>query len=325
MKFRAIAVASERTDNTGRAVGTVELECTPEGLSVVYSGVGSFNEGYAPGPLTTGTSVLAPWSQVLEAQFEGERLFLSLDPALSPHHRLLLSTFRAARRCTTTSSIGVASWSASPPSAAAVITALLGFALVIRLAPERGPALSIVIATLAAGAVLTLSFFADRLLVFGGEATENARHLLAGELASHLPRLLHVPEPAKPPRAPRTLAQFQGLLPRTTFAIVVTLAASGLGTVLMARYLIQNEPEPQPIAHSARDARPAHPNPTKPSATRRACAAAPARATPRKPLQRPRKPLWLQPRTATWASAKRASAGGRIHRSGTSPCHASAF
>ena len=58
---------------------------------------------------------------------------------------------------------------------------------------------------------------------------------LPNTLRPHLPRLLHVPEAPKPGRPPRTFAQFQGLLPRTTFAIVVTLAASGLGTVLMAR------------------------------------------------------------------------------------------
>src|SRR5690606_26789490 len=47
-----------------------------------------------------------------------------------------------------------------------------------------------------------------------------------------------------PKRAPPSFAQFQGLLPRTTFAIVVTLAATGLGTVLMARYVLRNTPEP---------------------------------------------------------------------------------
>jgi hypothetical protein len=320
MKFRAIAVASERTDNTGRAVGTVELECTPGGLSVVYFGVGSFTEGYAPGPLTNGTSVFVPWNQVLEAQFEGERLFLSLDPALTPHHRMLLSHFSSGaavhhhelyRRRLLVRIAG---------GAAAAIVALLGFALVVRLAPERGPALSIVIATLAAGVVLAIAFFADRLLVFGGEASENARLLLGGELASHLPRLLHVPEPEKPARAPRTLAQFQGLLPRTTFAIVVTLAASGLGTVLMARYLIQNDPERQPATRSddiRRRAPEAEPSDVRASgADSLAPAAAPKAAAhaPRKPAsdaaraaessvtvgepclcRRPDSPLWDEP------------------------------
>lgn len=244
MKFRAIAVASERTDNTGRAVGTVELECTPEGLSVVYFDVGSFAEGYVPGALTRGTSVLVPWDQVLEAYFEGERLYLSLDPKLTPHHRLLLDHFSSGapihhhelyrRRVL----IRVAG------AAAAAIAGLLGFALVSRFAPERGPALSIVLSALAAATVLAIAFFADRLLVYGGEAAEHARFLLKGELASYLPGLRHVPEPETPKRAPPSFAQFQGLLPRTTFAIVVTLAATGLGTVLMARYVLRNTPEP---------------------------------------------------------------------------------
>ena len=37
-------MASERSN----AVGTVELECTPSGLSLVYLGVGAWSKGYAP-------------------------------------------------------------------------------------------------------------------------------------------------------------------------------------------------------------------------------------------------------------------------------------
>src|SRR3954467_4952240 len=89
MKVRAVAVASERIN----AIGTVELECTPHGLMLVHLGVGSFSEHYAPGALTTGTRVLVPWAAIERAEADGDRLFLAFDPALSPHHRLLLANF----------------------------------------------------------------------------------------------------------------------------------------------------------------------------------------------------------------------------------------
>ncbi|HEY3497471.1 MAG TPA: hypothetical protein VGK73_22395, partial [Polyangiaceae bacterium] len=93
MKVRAVAVASERSN----AIGTVELECTPHGLVLVHLGVGAFSEDYAPGALTSGTRVLVPWAAFETAVVEGERLFLAFDPALSPHHRLLLSNFSSGR------------------------------------------------------------------------------------------------------------------------------------------------------------------------------------------------------------------------------------
>src|SRR5215470_4741263 len=89
MKVRAVAVASERSN----AIGTVELECTPHGLVLVHLGVGSFCEDYAPAALTTGTRVLVPWAAIDHADIEADRLFLAFDPALSPHHRLLLANF----------------------------------------------------------------------------------------------------------------------------------------------------------------------------------------------------------------------------------------
>ena len=89
MKFRAVAAASSLSN----AVGTVELECTPHGLSVVYLGVGAYAEGFAPGALTHGTGVLVPWNGVKEARLQGDRLYLALDPGATPHHRLWLANF----------------------------------------------------------------------------------------------------------------------------------------------------------------------------------------------------------------------------------------
>ncbi len=89
MKVRATAVAAERAN----AIGSVELECTPHGLSVAYLGVGAFSEGYAPGALTMGTRITVPWAKVQEARVEGDQLFFAFDPELTPHHRMVLTAF----------------------------------------------------------------------------------------------------------------------------------------------------------------------------------------------------------------------------------------
>ena len=89
MLVRATAIATDRSN----AIGTVELQCTPHGLVIVYLGVGAFSEGYAPGALTMGTRVTVPWSEVYEARVEGDQLFLSLEPARTPHHLLTLVNF----------------------------------------------------------------------------------------------------------------------------------------------------------------------------------------------------------------------------------------
>src|SRR5688572_2730975 len=138
MKVRAVAVASERSN----AIGTVELECTPHGLSLVHLGVGAFSEDYAPAALTSGTRVLVPWSAVDEAQIEGERLFLTFDPALSPHHRLLLGSFSAGRTAEPGTIKRQRAVVRAAAFAAALVVGLVGAELAARVV-GLGPALAV--------------------------------------------------------------------------------------------------------------------------------------------------------------------------------------
>jgi hypothetical protein len=284
VKVRAVALASERSN----AIGTVELECTPHGLMLVHLGVGAFSEDYAPGALTSGTRVLVPWAAFEHAVLEGDRLFLAFDPALSPHHRLLLANFSSGR-------------SAEPSAirrqravvrAGAFAFALLGGAVAALLAGRltgAGPALAVGAAVAGALAVLLVGLLTDRLIAYGGVPPEGVREAFEFELANYLPALGRAePPPAKKLR-PLTLAELQGLLPRTTFAVVVTLTASGLAALLLARYAL--EEEPARAAHASRERRVApeaaeaaedapapprvRPRPAKPPAAS-AAAAAPA-------------------------------------------------
>lgn len=250
MKVRAVAVASERSN----AIGTVELECTPHGLSLVHLGVGSFSEDYAPGALTSGTRVLVPWSAVDEARIEGERLFLSFDPALSPHHRLLLGSFSAGRSAEPATIKRQRAIVRAASGAAALVFGLVGAELASRVV-GLGPALAVGAGVMGACGVLLVGLLADRLLAFGGVPPDAVRFELERELDTYLPKLERADAP--PPRKVRrvTLAELQGLLPRTTFAIVVTLTASGLAAVLVAHWTLHDEARASALAEPRRPAR----------------------------------------------------------------------
>lgn len=239
MKVRAVAVASERSN----AIGTVELECTPHGLVLVHLGVGSFAEDYAPAALTTGTRVLVPWAAIDHADVEGERLFLAFDPVLSPHHRLLLANFSSGRSAEPRTIKRQRTIVRVAAIAAAGILGLTGAELARRLF-GTGPALAAGIALGAAIVVLLLGLLTDRLLAYGGQPPDAVREAFEREMDTYLPALERSEQPPAPSRFKGfTLAELQGFLPRTTFAIVVTLTASGLAAVLVAHRTLSGQPE----------------------------------------------------------------------------------
>jgi len=239
MKVRAIAVASERSN----AIGTVELECTPHGLVLVHLGVGSFSEDYAPAALTTGTRVLVPWAAIDHADVEGEHLFLAFDSALSPHHRLLLAHFSSGRAAEPRTIKRQRTIVRVAAATAAGILGLTGAELSRRLLGS-GPALATGIALGGAIFVLLVGLLADRLLAYGGQPPDGVREAFEREMDTYLPALERSEQPPAPPRFKGfSLAELQGLLPRTTFAIVVTLTASGLAAVLVAHRTLSGQPD----------------------------------------------------------------------------------
>lgn len=236
MRYRAVAVASERSN----AVGTVELECTPHGLFVAYLGVGAFSEGYAPAALTSGTGLTVPWPSISEARVEGDQVLIAFDHRLTPLNRLLLMHFNTGR--------------ALPPeelarrrlivrlaaAAAALAALLIVAALLLRGSPEIGAAGALFVAVLAALVLVGVGFAVDRNLAEQGDE----REALSGfslELTQYLPTLVRLPRAPTPPRKLPELSDLSGLLPRTTLAIVITLSAGALGVLLVARWVTTHE------------------------------------------------------------------------------------
>jgi hypothetical protein len=265
MRYRAVAVPSPDSN----AVGTVELECTPHGLFVAYLGVGAFSQGYAPGALAQGTGLTAPWSQVSDARVEGERVFVAFDQRFSPLNKLCLTHFASGdalpaeelakrRLVVRIASVG-----------AALVAALILGAWLVRSSAESSAGAAIGIALLVALALLAVGFFVDQSLAESGDEAAAQRNF-ATELGYYLPTLVHAARPAPAPAKLPEISELQGLLPRTTVAIVITLTAGLLGVLLVARWVTTNEgavnrvttrvltppaaeaPAPQPAMHAAR-------------------------------------------------------------------------
>ncbi|HEX6271747.1 MAG TPA: hypothetical protein VFZ53_01845 [Polyangiaceae bacterium] len=238
MKVRAVAITSERSN----AVGTVELECTPHGLVLVHLGVGAFSEDYAPAALTSGTRVLVPWAAVDEATIEGDRVFLAFDAALSPHHRLLLANFSGGRSAEPETIRKQRFLVRTATLVAAAVTGLASAALAGRFT-SGAPAAGVGIAVGGAVAVLMVGLLADRIVAYGGTPPDAAREAFFVELARYLPALAHSDSPEPKKARPPTLAELQGMLPRTTFTVVLTLTATSLAAVLVGQWTLRRNDE----------------------------------------------------------------------------------
>lgn len=244
MRFSARAVASTRSN----AVGPLELESTGEGLNISFLGVGAFKTDYAPGAVTEGHRVLVPWDQLSQARAEGNQLYIEFAPKLAPHNRLTLVDFQAV-----------------VPSAVkelrrqrwllliAVLAVAFAFGIAALVVGWQSNALTPTAAILAclfgAGAILTLGLTTHRRLAFSPIDSEAARLIFLAELESHFPALFRSASLPPLPRTPLPLPTFQGALPRTTVAIVITLTAASLATVLTARWLLTG---PRSEAEAAR-------------------------------------------------------------------------
>jgi hypothetical protein len=233
MKVRAVAVAAEQSN----AIGTLELECTPHGLVVAYLGVGSFTEGYAPGALTTGTRVTVPWWAIDTARVERDFLYLELDAKFTPHSRLTLSSFSSGEAQHPSELDRQRTITRITAAAAAAIAVLLIGVLLPKVAPRATTASALGIAVAAAAVIAFVGLLADRRLTPGVDG-EAARELFVFDLGNYLPAIVRSESSPRPPPKPITLPVFQGLLPRTTFAIVLTLSACGLGAVLMGKWVL---------------------------------------------------------------------------------------
>ncbi|MGE0321178.1 MAG: hypothetical protein AB7K71_05060 [Polyangiaceae bacterium] len=236
MKLRAIARATDRSN----AIGAVELLCAPQGLLLTYLGTASWGEGYAPGALTHGTLITVPYMALLDARVDGDQVYLSIDPELTPLNRLVLTDFSAGnsvhpreklkrdRMIWITSLVG------------AVVISILGALTLPKLAPRVGAGATLLAACLGGGVVLLLGFITSRLFD-RSPSSGFLREAFASELARYVPKLQKTDAAPAPKPKPELIPSFGVLIPRTTAGIVITLSACALGAVLTGSYVLKSE------------------------------------------------------------------------------------
>ncbi|MEZ4225460.1 MAG: hypothetical protein R3B13_31195 [Polyangiaceae bacterium] len=233
MRVRAVAVGTERSN----AIGSVELQCTPQGLVIVYLGVGTFSEGYAPGALTQGTRVLVPWSSVQSARSEGDQVFLAVDRELTPHDRLCLTHFSSGDHAPLPASRErTMLWLAV--GAAAIVTTLVSALTLPRIAPRLGAGLATLVGATAAAVILVLGFLSERRVLLRGLEERPTREAFVAELSHFLPALVRLPQAPEPKPKPSPLPDLAGFMPRTTAALAIALTAGLLGLALTGKTLL---------------------------------------------------------------------------------------
>jgi hypothetical protein len=239
MRFRATAKTSERSN----AAGAVELECSELGLLLGYRGVFALTEGYVPGAVATGADLTVPWSRVVGTSLEGDELFLEVDASITPLNRLCLTAFSAGVEQLPPAESRRRRLIVRIASAGLALTAgLAAFAGAHGVGAPASLSLSVSASVLTALAVLAVGFWADRFVASPAPRLTGdvARELFLSELQLHRPALTRAPATAPPPRPPLVF-YFERLLPRTTAAIVITLSAALLGTLLTTRVIVLDE------------------------------------------------------------------------------------
>lgn len=226
-------------DPRANAVGTLEIDCTPDGLQLVYLGLSAYRPGYAPGPPTTG-GLLAPWTAVRASMVGDRQLLLELDPSLGPHGRLLLSRVRPSptlspleqrrRRMLLAASalslallLGLAWWSPRAQTSgwariAAALTTLVAAAIVVMVAGSPS------------GRTTAVS-----------EPDDDAFLELTAALSRHVPGFSPEASPPEPVPDPPSWspAQLEQWLPRTAVGMAIALTACGLATILTSIWLLR--------------------------------------------------------------------------------------
>jgi hypothetical protein len=223
MRVRCRATADYRSN----AVGTVELECTAAGLSVTLAGVSSYREGYAPGPPVESPAVCVPWAGVYATLLGSDELLLSLQAGRLPLNRFRLGEFAEAAA---PEDAGAARarrlrWAAG---AGVLMLMALGVALAARGAlPYPGALRTLAAAVAIAALVAAVARAAGRRKLSSEEVLQQLSLDLARHLSHHIPS-----EPAAPPAEARVVPALSARLPRSAFAVAVTLAATSLAAII---------------------------------------------------------------------------------------------
>lgn len=252
MKVRAVAAPSPDSN----AIGSVELECSPQGLSMLYLGVGAYSDGYAPGALTSGTRVFAPWEQVEEVRVFGEHVSIRVAESLTPHNKMSLTHF--------TDGTVQARDGLNPElkrrqqivrAAAIALTLTVCVSLAFQLphwSADIGQLGALIIGCVSGLFILLLGLFAEFLLLPRPLSSFDAQRLFVADLAHYRP------EPVREgpgPLLPVQRFEFSELIrmPRSSLGIIIVFTAGSLAAILTSSWVLQDDKRSPRVARESQE------------------------------------------------------------------------
>lgn len=234
VKVRAIAITTARTN----VIGSVELTTSAEGLYVVYVDAAQLGGDGVPIAFAPMTEVVVPWNQVQDARVLGHAILLELEVAPKIFHRLILVRFSFGDD-KSLHEIRQRRLMLRAFAVAAGIMAIAVSAFVMpRISPHLGPYFGLVLGVLLAAGITAVGLAIDRFITTGGRPSSLVREIFIGELLATLPRLPREPASNLTPTTPLRLPNLDGLLPRTTVAVTITMAGALLAALVMGKWVL---------------------------------------------------------------------------------------
>jgi len=236
MRVRAIATASSEAN----AIGSVELECSPSGLAIGLYGVGAYQDGYAPGPLTQGTRITIPYSGITRVTTAEDGLLLEIGYPTFPHDRLHLVRFSVGtgvplhelRRRRMILHVVAGSLAVSAAVAAAVLAPAQ---------PTEAIAVgALAYAALAATLTLGLAFALDHHFFARPPGADAVQAAFARDLAQYVATVRRSPTHLAEPKRPDE-PLLAGWVPRAAALVGVAVASVVLTAVVSGQRLLVRE------------------------------------------------------------------------------------
>jgi hypothetical protein len=233
VKVRAIAIASPRSN----VIGAVELSTSAEGLGVVYLDSAFCGADGVPVALGRNSESLVPWERINDARVLGNAVFLELNVGPQIVHRFLLVRFTFGHDRTPHELRHRRVLLRAVALALAIMALVIATLTGPRIAPQSGPLFGVALGALLALLITVAGVISDQTLLTGGNSSALVRDIFIGELMATLPRLPREPGANAATRPAFRLPSLDGILPRTTIAIIITLSGALLASLVMAKWV----------------------------------------------------------------------------------------
>lgn len=234
VKVRAIAITTARTN----VIGSVELTTSAEGLQLTYIDAAQLGADGVPIAFAPATKLVIPWSQVKDARVLGHAVLLELTVAPKVEHRLMLVRFSFGDETSMHEIRQRRLMLRAFAIAAGIMSVVVSAAVMPRISPHFGPYFGIVLGIALAIAITAIGLAVDRFITTGGQPSALVREIFIGELLATLPRLPREPSASLTPPTLLRLPNLDGVLPRTTVAVTITMAGALLAALVMGKWVL---------------------------------------------------------------------------------------